>query len=103
MAPTNCALLRSRPAGSAVAPLAASPRAEFYRQEILKHWRCLEQQREHYSEKAMTDVETAIQKLVHHVDRLCTQEQGEQLVGRLLRKIDGVTRLSAWSDRPPTH
>ena len=102
MAPTNCALPRSRPAGSS-APLPPSVRADFYREELLKHWQCLEQQREHYSEKAMTDVETAIQKLVRHVDRLCAQERGEQLVGRLLGKIDGVTRLSAWSDRPPTH
>ena len=70
---------------------------------LVKHWQCLERQREYYSEKAITDVESVLGRLMSEVDRLCAQEHGDQLVSQLLRKIDGVTRLSAWSDRQKTH
>lgn len=78
-------------------------RSDFYREELRKHWRCLEQQREHYSHKTMLDVEAALRKLMEHVDRLCARENGDELVSRLLRQIDGVTQLSASADRQPTH
>lgn len=80
-----------------------SVRSDFYREELRKHLQCLDQQREHYSRKTMTDVEAALQKLMRHVDRLCVDEHGDEMVSRLLRQIDGVTRLSAFPDRPPTH
>ena len=78
-------------------------RTNFYREELLKHWQCLEQQREYYSEKAMSDVEAALRRLMLRVDRLCAEEHGDQIVSQLLRKIDSVTRLSAWSRQKPTH
>lgn len=77
--------------------------ANFYREELAKHWQCFEQQREHYSDKAITDVETALGKLMLRVDILCAEECGAQFVSQLLRKIDGVTRLSAWSKQKPVH
>lgn len=80
-----------------------SVRSNFYREELRKHWQCLDQQREHYSHKAMTDVEAALRKLMRHVDRLCADERGDEVVSRLLRQIDGVTRLSVSSDRQATH
>lgn len=80
-----------------------SARSDFYRAELRKHWQCLDQQREHYSHKTMTDVEAALQKLMLHVDRLCADEHGDEVVSRLLRQLDGVTRLSASADRQPTH
>ena len=80
-----------------------SVRSDFYREELRKHWQCLDQQREHYSHKTMTDVEAALRKLMLHVDRLCSDEHGDEVVGRLLRQIDAVTRLSASGDRQPTH
>ncbi len=81
----------------------ALERRLFYRDELLKHWQCLEQQRESYSEKAITDVEAALTRLLGDVDRLCARKGGDVLVSRLLRKIDGVTRLSAWSDPKKHH
>ncbi len=81
----------------------SSVRSDFYREELHKHWQCLEQQREHYSHKTMTDVEAALRKLMQHVDRLCAGEHGDEVVSRLLRQIDGVTRLSSSADRQPTH
>ena len=82
---------------------APSARSDFYREELRKHWQCLDQQRESYSQKTMTDVDAAIRKLMANVDRLCTREHGDEVVSRLLRQIDGVTRLSTSSGRQPTH
>ena len=78
-------------------------RINFFREEFLKHRQCLEYQRECYSEKAITDVEVALTRLMLKVDRLCTYEDGDQLVSKLLRKIDRVTRLSASSDPKKIH
>ena len=78
-------------------------RTNFYREELRKHWRCLEQQREYYSEKAIGDVEAALARLMSQVDQLCARKNGDQLVSHLLRRIDGVTRLSAWSDSKKFH
>jgi hypothetical protein len=83
-------------------PISAQhPIAEFYRQEFLKHHRCLQRQRPYYSESAITDVETAIANVLSQLERLSTQANAPQLVSSLLKKFDVVTGLSAWSD--PKH
>ena len=42
-------------------PISAQhPITEFYREEFVKHHRCLQQQRPYYSESAITDVEAAL-------------------------------------------
>jgi hypothetical protein len=71
---------------------------EFYREEFLKQKRCLERQREYYSERAVNNVETALSRLLAHLDQVCSQQNADQLLSVLLRKIDVVTGLSAWSD-----
>ena len=103
MPPTNRASLPVFPLKKLVGRTPSSARTTFYREELFKHRQCLEQQREYYSEKAITDVETALTRLIADVDRLCARKDGDQLVSRLLRKIDGVTRLSAWSDPKKHH
>ena len=105
MVPTNIALPREPDAGIPPAWLRQplSVRITLYREELFRHWRCLEQQRKHYSEKAIRDVETAILKLTQRVDRLCEEDRGEAVVNRLLRTIDGITRLSTSTDRAPFH
>ena len=75
--------------------------SNFYREEFVKCKRCLEQQREFYSEDAITDVERALTKVMSQLDRLCTKADADQVVSRLLRQFDVVTGLSAWSD--PRH
>ena len=75
--------------------------SSFYREEFLKRHRCLEQQREFYSERAINDVEQALLKVIGQLDRLCTKDNADELVGRLLRQFDVVTGLSAWTD--PRH
>ena len=103
MPPTNRQLARSRAAKRQSNLGTSGIRTNFYREELLKHWQCLDEQREYYSEKAITDVETVLTRLMSEMDQLCARKNGEQLVSRLLRKIDGVTRLSAWSDPKKTH
>jgi len=100
---TNCEVAPSpHPDGGCLARV-PSVRSDFYREELRKHWQCIDQQREHYSLETMNAVEAALRKVMEHVDRLCSDEQGDEVVGRLLRQIDGVTRLSASADRQPTH
>jgi hypothetical protein len=83
-------------------PISAQhPITEFYRQEFLKHHRCLQRQRPYYSESAITDVETALANVLSQLERLSTQDNAPQVVSSLLKKFDVVTGLSAWSD--PKH
>lgn len=85
-------------------PISAQhPIAEFYREEFLKHHRCLQQQRAYYSESVITNVEAALSKIIGKLDQLSSQENAEQLVSSLLKKFDVVTGLSAWSDPKHTH
>jgi len=85
-------------------PISAQrPIIEFYREEFLKHHRCLQQQRPYYSETAITDVEAALAKIIAQLEQLSAQDDAPQLVSSLLRKFDGVTGLSAFSDPKHTH
>ena len=79
------------------------PIIEFYRQEFVKHHRCLQQQRPYYSESAITDVEAALAKIISQLEQLSTQDNAPQLVSSLLKKFDVVTGLSAWSDPKKSH
>ena len=72
--------------------------SNFYREEFLKCQRCLEQQREFYSERAMQDVEQALLKVMGELDLLCTKADADQVVSKLLRQFDVLTGLSAWTD-----
>jgi hypothetical protein len=70
----------------------------FYREEFVKCQRCLEQQREYYSERAISDVEQALTKVMSELDHLCTKADADKVVSQLLRQFDVVTGLSAWTD-----
>jgi len=77
--------------------------SNFYREEFVKCKRCLEQQREFFSEGAISDAERALTKVMSQLDRLCTKADADQVVSRLLRQFDVVTGLAAWSDPRHTH
>ena len=79
------------------------PITEFYRQEFAKHHRCLQQHRPYYSEGAILNVETALARIMGDLEQLCSKDDAGELVSGLLKKIDCVTGLSAWSDTKPTH
>jgi hypothetical protein len=76
---------------------------EFYREEFIKHRRCLQEQRPYYSESAITDVEAALARIISELEQLSSQDDAPQLVSSLLKKIDVVTGLSAWTDPKQTH
>ena len=70
---------------------------DFYREEFVKCQRCLEQQREFYSERAIDDVEQALVKVMSSSIASAPRRR-RQVVSRLLRQFDVVTGLSAWTD-----
>jgi hypothetical protein len=76
---------------------------DFYREEFIKCQRCLDQQREHYSERTISDVERALVKVMSELDRLCTTADADQVVSQLLRQFDLATGLSAWADPRQVH
>ncbi len=78
-------------------------RVLFYRQELYRHWRCVDQQREQYSDKVVADITRALGNLMLRVDSLCDDERGHKVVAQLLSKIDGVTGLSSSSKPPQVH
>ena len=85
-------------------PISAQhPITEFYREEFVKHHRCLQQHRPYFSEDAITDVEAALTKILGQLEQLCSKADADQVVSTLLKKFDIVTGLSAWSDPKHTH
>jgi len=77
--------------------------SNFYREEFLKCQRCLEQQREFYSERAIGEAEKALTRVMAKLDRLCAHADADEVVSSLLRQFDAVTRLAAWSDPRQVH
>ena len=71
---------------------------DFYREEFVKCQRCLEQQREYYSEGTISDVERALTRVLAELDRLCTTGDADKVVSNLLRQFDVVAGLTAWTD-----
>jgi hypothetical protein len=76
---------------------------DFYREEFLKHQRCLEQQREYYSDSAIAPVEKALTRILSQLENLSKKDNADQVVSQLLRKFNVVTGLSGWSDPKNVH
>src|SRR5688572_19994795 len=60
--------------------------AEFFREEFAKHSRCLQEQREYYSELAIMQAEDALAKIMSELEQLCTRADACEVVGQLLRQ-----------------
>ena len=75
----------------------------FYREEFIKHKQVLNQQREYYSEGAITEVEAALTRTLAQLEQLCSRDNADKVMSDLLRKFDVVTNLSALSDQKNTH
>ena len=73
------------------------------RSEFAKHRRCLQQQREYFSESAVTEAETALSRILVQLEWLCSQDDANELLGCLLRQFDKVTHVSALSDPRNVH
>ena len=77
--------------------------ADFFREELLKHHRCLEQQREYYSDIAIAQAEEALTRILGQLDQLCQRDDACEFMNRLLRQFDAVTKLSAWTEPQHLH
>jgi hypothetical protein len=77
--------------------------ADFFREELLKHHRCLEQQREYYSDIAIAQAEEALSRILGQLDTLCQRDDACEFMNRLLRQFDAVTKLSAWTEPQHLH
>jgi hypothetical protein len=78
-------------------------RTEFYRQEIQRHHECLERQREYYSEGAIARAEDGLARILAQLEQLCQRDDAGEVMGRLLQKLDVVTKLSAWTEPDKLH
>ena len=77
--------------------------ADFYRQEFIRHRECLAAQREYFSERAITDADAALARVLGQLEQLCAKDDADQVIGELLRKFNAVTGLSGWSDPKQLH
>ena len=80
-----------------------SCRAEFYRQEFEKHHACLERQREYYSEGAIAKAEDGLARILGQLEQICQRDDACEVMGQLLRQLDVVTKLSAWTEPDKLH
>lgn len=90
--------LTARPASQS-----SSWRIEFYREEFVKHHRCLQRQREFFTPQAIQNVETALLRIIAQLDNLSAKDDADAVVAELLKEFDVVTGLSAWSDPHNVH
>jgi hypothetical protein len=77
--------------------------ADFYREEFLRHRACLAAQREYFSERAISDADRALSRVLSQLEQLCAKDNADRLIGSLLRKFNAVTNLSGWSDPKQYH
>jgi hypothetical protein len=77
--------------------------SDFYREEFIRHRECLKQQREYFSERAITDADHALSLVLGHLEQLCAKDDAAQVMDQLLRKFNAVTGLSGWSDPNKLH
>jgi hypothetical protein len=77
--------------------------SDFYREEFIRHRECLAQQREYFSERAISDADEALALVLGRLEQLCAARDGDQLIGQLLRAFNAVTGLSNWSDPAKLH
>jgi hypothetical protein len=87
-------------------PLSGSPcqcLAEFFREEFARHHRVLQQQREYFSDRAIEQAEDALRRIMGQIEHLCQRDDACEVIGQLLRRLDLVTNLSAWSEPRTLH
>jgi hypothetical protein len=76
---------------------------DFYREEFNRHRECLALQREYFSERAITDADAALARVLSRLEQLCAKKDADELIGKLLRTFNAVTGLSGWNDPKQLH
>jgi hypothetical protein len=85
------------------APPGVATLTDFYREEFIKHHKCLQAQREYFSAQAIENAENALLKIIADLDRLSEQTNAEHIVAKLLKEFDVVTGLSGLSEPDKIH
>ena len=70
--------------------------ADFYREEFQRHRECLARQREYYSERAITDADGAIARILNRLEHLCAKDDadtGDEHAATQVRRRDRPLRL----------
>lgn len=91
------------PAGVPSSRVNVPSASDFYREEFIKHRKCLAEQREYFSERAISDADQALARVLAQLEQLCAKDDAAQVIGRLLRTFNAVTGLSGWSDLKKLH
>lgn len=92
-----------RPATPSAPSASASSVIDFYREEFVKLQRCLQVQREYFSEGAISEAERALLQVLSSLDQVCCRHDADCVVSELLKKFDVLARLAAWSDPRQVH
>jgi hypothetical protein len=92
----------SAPALPHSSPRTVSHREALIREELIKHRQCLHAMSEQFSPRTLAQVDQAIGHTLERLGELCGHCDCDRIVSCLLRQLDQVTNLSAWSD-PKTH
>ena len=75
----------------------------FNLEEFQKCQRCLDEQRECYSEHAICELERALTFVMAQIDRLCAHADAERVLSRLLEQFGTISQVSSWSDPRRLH
>jgi hypothetical protein len=87
----------------AVSSMPAAVITDFYREEFMRHRKCLAAQREYFSEQAISDADRALARVLGQLEQLCAKDDADRVITELLRKFNAVTGLSGWSDPSQLH
>ena len=68
--------------------------SDFYRDEFIRHKIRLEHQRPFVADSKFEEIETALDRIITEIDRICESENFEALASHLLHRFDVVTNLS---------
>jgi hypothetical protein len=68
--------------------------SDFYREEFVRHKIRLEYQRPFVADSKFEEIETALDRIITEIDRICEAENFEALASHLLHRFDVVTNLS---------
>ena len=68
--------------------------SDFYREEFLRHKVRLEYQRAFFADDSYEQIETALDRIITEIDKICEVENFERLASHLLHRFDVVTNLS---------
>ena len=68
--------------------------SNFYREEFVRHKIRLEHQRAFFADDSYEQIETALDRIISDIDKICEVENFERLASHLLHRFDVVTNLS---------